>query len=212
MAVYNEMLVGRFNRALQKLTGIKGGPPVRTLGSEILPVFPLFWGNDVRYLESWQLFGAMAAISAVAAQIPIFHFRNPVGSNVIAVITKLTLAQIQSVASQEQVIVEGPNPSTAADDQGSTPNFCRFDARGQQNPSMKLSFGTAASDSWPGNNRAWFLAEMQQTSTIDLILTDSQEFTLLPGDAFRCVDFNTNTPLSVSVMWRERFLEDSERT
>src|SRR6516164_6184652 len=155
MARFNEILSGRFNRALQKLTSIKGEAPAPVLGSEILPVFPMFFGNENRYLESWQTFGSLSGISAVAAQFSIFHFRNPTGSNVIAVVTKLTLSNTQAAVAVDNMIVEGPNPSTAADDMGSTPNFCRFDARGQQNPVCKLSFGNAATDTWPGNNRAW---------------------------------------------------------
>jgi hypothetical protein len=212
MARFNEILNGRFNRALQKITSIKGEAPAPVLGSEILPVFPMFFGKENRYLESWQTFGSFAAISAVAAQSAIFHFRNPAGSNLLSVVEKLTFTSTTTTVITAWMIVEGPNPSTSADDFGSTPNFCRFDSRGQQNPTCKLTFGNAAADTWPGNNRAWWSSFMAQETTVDVILTDGQEFPVLPGDGFRAVNFTANSPVGVSVVWRERFLEESERT
>ena len=210
MARFNEILSGRISRALQKLTSIKGEAPAPVLGSEILPVFPMFWGSEIRYLESWQMFGSFAAISASPGNLNLFHFRNPAASNVIAVITKIYFGNPSISACN--VIVEGPNPSTAADDLLSTPNFARFDARGQQNTNMKLSFGNPVSDTWPGNNKAWFGAQMATNTDIDVLTTELQEFPLLPGDAFRIAGLTVNLASYCSVMWRERFLEESERT
>ena len=64
MAVFNEILVGRFNRALQKFTGIKGGPPAPTHSTEIMPVIPFPIGREFRYLESWALWGGPFVIGA----------------------------------------------------------------------------------------------------------------------------------------------------
>jgi hypothetical protein len=213
MARFNEILTGRFSRALQKLTSIKGEAPAPVLGSEILPVFPLFYGNEMRYPESWQMFASFAGIGASVGNLNVYHFRNPVGSNVIAVITKISLSNSNAIGGATyNYIVEGPNPSTAADDQASTPNFARFDARGQQATNMKLSFGNPPTDTWPGNTKAWWAADLQPAGNTDVIITDDQEFPLLPGDAFRIVGLLANQGSNISVMWRERFLEESERT
>jgi hypothetical protein len=67
MARFNEILVGRFNRALQKTFGMKGGPPSAQLATEIQPNISMFWGNEQRYLEGWQKFGVQANVAAGGA-------------------------------------------------------------------------------------------------------------------------------------------------
>src|SRR5713226_1397388 len=85
MAIYNEILVGRYARMLQKLFSIKGGVPAKQLAGEITPAFTLFSGAEHRYLESWGLFASSIIQAAVAAQFSQVQWRNPPGSNVIAV-------------------------------------------------------------------------------------------------------------------------------
>ena len=90
MAVYNEILVGRFNRALQKVFGMKGGPPSRQLGSEIMPVVMFPWGVEMRYLEGWAMHSWETVIAASPANTNGAQLRNPVGSGLIAVFKKIT--------------------------------------------------------------------------------------------------------------------------
>src|SRR5215813_11736817 len=91
MAKFNEILVGRFNRALQKFTGIKGLVPAPTLASEIMPVFPLPFGVENRYLESWSRFTAIASTGGAVGVQPIVKFRLPANSNIVAVLERVTL-------------------------------------------------------------------------------------------------------------------------
>src|SRR6516225_4576312 len=98
MAIFNELQAGRFNRGLQKLTGIKGRASVRQLGTEILPVFSMPLGNEFRYLEGWNRFGLGFLVAGVAANLSGLRFRNPAGSNVIAVIEKFNLDNLQGSA------------------------------------------------------------------------------------------------------------------
>jgi hypothetical protein len=85
----------------------------------------------------------------------------------------------------------------------------RIDPRGNPTPSLILS-----------NQNAGAFATTSQlfnyTSTInktdDLILLEDHQFPILPGDALTIVNQGLNSPLQVNLMWRERFLEDSERT
>jgi hypothetical protein len=44
------------------------------------------------------------------------------------------------------------------------------------------------------------------------IFTDIQEIPLLPGDAIQVRTNGVNVTLQTSLWWRERFLEESERT
>src|SRR5258708_36356772 len=91
MAIFNEILEGRFNRGLQKLFAIKGKPPVRQVGGEIMPVHPLYSGRENLFLAGWNLYGQFGSASSVRAQVTAIPFRNPPNSNIAAVIEKLTL-------------------------------------------------------------------------------------------------------------------------
>src|SRR5712664_282468 len=86
MARFNEILVGRFNRALQKLFSMKGGPPAAQLASEITTNVQFNqMGNDFRYLEGWDIFGNQIFLAASVGNTAGYRLRNPGGSNVIAV-------------------------------------------------------------------------------------------------------------------------------
>ncbi len=86
MARFNEILVGRFNRFLQKWLSMKGGPPSPQLATEIQPNFNFFSGAENRALESWFLYGTFSSQVAVALQNSFFQLRNPAKSGVLAVI------------------------------------------------------------------------------------------------------------------------------
>src|SRR5438034_3476406 len=88
MARFNEILVGRYNRFVQKLLSMKGDAPVPQLASEFQPIIPTFSGVENRYLEGWDRFSITLSQTAVAAQTNGLQFRNPAGSNVIAVFEK----------------------------------------------------------------------------------------------------------------------------
>src|SRR5216684_1967801 len=90
MARFNEINVGRYNRALQKLLGMKGEASVPILASEIAPSFVLPYGVENRYLEQWNRFGLGMNVTATAGNQSAFRLRNPAGSNVIAVVEVLT--------------------------------------------------------------------------------------------------------------------------
>src|SRR5258708_34587991 len=89
MAVYNEIGIGRWNRFIQKITDIKGGPPARQLASEIVFQHPILSGRENRYLESWNLFWATFGFGPSVANNNGCQLRNPAGSNVIAVMEEM---------------------------------------------------------------------------------------------------------------------------
>ncbi len=207
MAEYNEILVGRFNRALQKIMGMKGGPPSAQLAGEIMPIFPLFSGVEHRNLEGWDRFGLFLDIPAGGiGNRSLIRLRNPGQSNVIAVIEKMTVTEFAAETIQ---IVKG----SAIADLGTSQAPVVFDTRGRVGPTLALS---------SSNNVA--LASLTNATTIhqvntpatavnvDLILTINQEITLNPGAAIQFQPTADNTDLSALIWWRERFLEESERT
>jgi len=52
----------------------------------------------------------------------------------------------------------------------------------------------------------------QAGATYDFIWDENQEITVLPGDAVQVISGVVNQSINTSWVWRERFLEDSERT
>ena len=80
MARFNEILVGRYNRLIQKLFGMKGDAALFQFSTEMMAVLPMFMGNENRYLESWTLFGLslqQAAVAANTSAIPYVPMRIP---------------------------------------------------------------------------------------------------------------------------------------
>jgi hypothetical protein len=107
MAKFNEILVGRFNRALQKLLSMKGGPPSAQLATEITPNIQFnSMGQDFRALEDWYRFGIISNIGPVAAAQSGVRLRNPANSNRIAVFEKISAGNGSAAAVFSQIILE----------------------------------------------------------------------------------------------------------
>ena len=213
MAVYNEILVGRFNRFLQKYLSMKGEPPARQLSTEIMAVFPLELGQSVelRTIGGWTRYAIAYQVGPVAAVNSGFRFRMPAAANVVAVFEKL---QFQStVADTAPALTQAP---TATD--LSTPKAGqRLDPRGNTNSALIISaqtttpalVGPPIATIWQGD----IPAAPAAGSLVDIVTADDQELTVLPGDALQFATSAVNTTLYlVSAIWRERQLEESERT
>jgi hypothetical protein len=200
MAKFNEILAGRYNRALQKLFGMKGEVPSPQLSSEVNATVTFFWGVEMRYLEAWQRFGETFLQGAVAAQNSAVKFRNPAGSNVIAVLEKLVIFE----ATADTFFIDNSGPDT---DLTGASGGHRMDSRGSQNSTLLVSGGNnvATATTVYGTN-------VQASIPLDVIVFEEQEIPILPGDNLLIRSLGVNVAIRVSFMWRERFLEESERT
>src|SRR5260370_3026691 len=90
MARYNEILTGRYNRLLQKLLQMKGGPPAPQLASEISPQLSIpDLGVESRFHLGWNRFGFAINTAAGVGTASAAQFRNPPNSKVIRVIHKI---------------------------------------------------------------------------------------------------------------------------
>jgi hypothetical protein len=210
MAVYNEILSGRFNRALQKVFGIKGPPPVPQLAGEIQPSLPLFFGAEGRYLEGWNRFAVNIAPAAGGAGTrSAVRLRNPVGSGILVVVEKI--AFILALADSPFMTIGAAVDLTP----GIVANTA-FDNRGSATPvailSSSVNVGAVlGANAWQGIGPA--------NSMVEVITDGIHEFPLLPqttastGNGAITLYSNTlNQGLNVAVWWRERVLEDSEKT
>jgi hypothetical protein len=200
MARLNEILVGRFNKGLQRLFGIKGGPPVATLAPEIMPVHIVRHGNEGSYLENWNRFGWAMDITANAGQTLGIQIRNPLTSGIIAV---LEMVGLSSVVAQPILIDYN---STNLDFTTLQPGN-RLDGRGPAQQAMSLSTQNTSPAS--GNFIARF--QMAAGGAVELINDESQEIAIPPGFAVGIVSTTVATTVSFWMHWRERFLEESER-
>src|SRR5260370_7764711 len=78
MARYNEILTGRYNRLLQKLLQMKGGPPAPQLASEISPQLSIpDLGVESRFHLGWNSFAFPINTPPGASTPPPPHFRKP---------------------------------------------------------------------------------------------------------------------------------------
>src|SRR5260370_42568385 len=99
MARYNEILTGRYNRLLQKLLQMKGGPPAPQLASEISPhLSSPDLGVESRFHRGWNRFGFAINTAAGVGTASAAQLRNPPNSKVIGVIHKI---QVESSVAQE---------------------------------------------------------------------------------------------------------------
>lgn len=208
MARYNEILVGRYNRFIQKLMGMKGDASLFQLSTELQVALGMFNGVENRYLESWDRFGIRFFVAGGGAgNASKVRFRNPAGSNVMVVFEKLLFA-VSTGAASVPVLSNGVAAADLATPFVTTTS--RLDPRGRASPSVSLSTDNASGVA----NLANVLSALALTGPIqyDYILFEDQEIPILPGDALQVINNTLNTQIDISVMWRERFLEESERT
>lgn len=204
MAIHNEILVGRFNRFLQKALSMKGPPPAPQLAGEHMAVIP--WEPveraEWRYLCSWDRFANRIFQAANAASNGAIRMRNPAGSNVIAVLERCT---ISNPLLEDIVVVFGAQTSDLTTGSGAAST--RLDSRGRS--ASTIVFSQQANLAIPGTFA--YQLDHPASSYADLILEANMEWPMLPGDALTLQDNIVNQNFVASFLWRERALEESER-
>jgi hypothetical protein len=204
MARFNEILVGRFNRALQKLLSMKGPASLVTLSDEVFPALVINdFLADTFYLFSWELFAKSGTVAGVAAQNSAIRYRNPKGSNVVALF--LQVAAHSSVANE---IFTMEWQTSAATDFGTilATTVQNIDNRTRPSTTLIVSSGNNVAAAQFGVQRA--IPSVNQT--VDFLNTDVLALPLLPDSSLTIRTNNQNTNLSANCIWRERALEESE--
>jgi hypothetical protein len=204
MAIFNEILSGRFNRSLQKAFAIKGSPPVRQLGGEIMPVHGLLSGVENRYLESWHRFGMVLSVVAAAGNPSEVQLRNSGNPNrVIAVIEKINV--INQQAAGASVLVN--KRTTNADLVIQSPTVAAaLDSRGNPQPNLLISTSNVAAEV----GTRIMSAALPANQGVEIIFFEDQEIPIVPGDAVMVVCGIVNNGITVNIVWRERVIEESE--
>ena len=213
MARFNEILAGRFNRALQKLTGIKGMASTPQLGTEVIPSFTFPLGVEFRYLESWQRYRQFVTSGPVAAVVSAVRFRNPPGSNVVAVIESVHYYANNTDAFGQINLNRGTDTGNLDTTAGLAGPSQREDPRGQTNSTITLSINSVAIVALTNATLIHVATTPVGTTFLNLIEDDNMEILCMPGDSLQWSQAAAvNQALRVGICWRERFLEESERT
>jgi hypothetical protein len=212
MAVYNEILAGRYNRFLMKFLSMKGPSPAPALSSEIAATWALFHGVENRVLEGWQRYAL--SINLAAGGVGNFgkwRLRNPT-KNIVAVIEKIVISNNGAAAGPFLVAIAGAITSDLGTLQ--TMSNSQLDLRGQAAPNLIGSFENNTATSLSGTPT--FQNTLAVNTTYDAIYFEEQELTLANGNvggaALHIQNQTANAPMLATIIWRERILEDSEQT
>jgi hypothetical protein len=202
----NEIRAARFNRHLQKFLSMKGAAPAPLLSKEIAAHFLLEDGAaaDQRFLQSWETFGTGQNIGAGLGFNSGGQLRNPVGSNLIAVVEKSTFGVNAGVNIEWSVGAQTADLPVLDVTAG-------FDGRTRQFGANIIASHNPVGSGVAGLGVVGIFGTTPTPFVFDLILNENQEFPLLPGFAVQVRCLTPNTAINLSWKWRERFLEDSER-
>lgn len=206
MAVFNEILAGRFNRGLNKLFSMKGPAPSPQLASEIMPVLPLFFGNEARFLEGWQRYSMNARFPATAAVSSFLRFRNPKNSLAIAVIEQVSFSFPAAGFDEWVVRMDLVNSSDFPGALTAVGGANSQDNRGQFQPQLSITQQQAAPVTVPNFEDVRGIAN----STVYMIQHRDDEITILPDQQLTFQSEVLNQQAIISARWRERGMEESE--
>jgi hypothetical protein len=202
MARLNEILVGRFAKAYQRVFGMKGPVPVATLAPEIMPTHALFHGVEERYLETWNRYCVGVVLGPTAANQNTARILNPTNSGVIAVVESIELIEIGASANSFSVSYATNLPNL-----GSLDITTSIDGRNASASAVIASHVNALAA--VGANLFGFATSVQ--NAFQCINCEDQEIVLTPGASLSFLQSVVNTNWQYCAIWRERFLEESER-
>jgi len=204
MARFNEILVGRFNRFLQKFFSMKGGPPSAQLATEVSSQIQLadadFIENRfVAAVNSWAFQANVAA--GGAGNRSAIRLRNPTNSGLVVTVEKIAFAMI---TADQPFVTRGP---LQAPDLTTTLAALPRDSRLQTSGSSTIpSFSSAAVIT---GATIWIGAGVTN-SMAEVIIDPHHEVVLMPQDIITLYAGVQNQTLNAQIWWRERPLEEGE--
>jgi len=210
MARFNEILVGRFNRFLQRYLSMKGGPPAASLSTEIQPQFDVDKVPvELRGLLGWTLWGIGNNGQSVATGFTAIRIRNPLNSGAIVVVEKAAL--VDASPGQVLMIMDGTTtPAALTDLPGGTLLAGTRDPRkSASQPTAVVSItGASVISAFSGNLLDF--ATVLGSTRIDFIQSHNQEIVVAPGHFLTMFNNVANTALVGTFWWRERAIEEGE--
>lgn len=184
---------------------MKGPASLESLGPELFPVLPFSNGIENDYLQGTLHF-VSGGVLASGAGVASFRLRNPSGSNVIAIVESVCVTQ--GTIAGSSLVSSGP---TALDLGGVGLAGVGLDARDRRASTCFFSSLNTGTQLSLGNAIGNIFIPVNAIST-EFIQHQDQEVPILPGDAYQWSGAVATASPVVFIRWRERFLEDSERT
>lgn len=207
MALFNEILVGRYNRFLQRFLGIKGAAPAPQLASEISSQFELDSAMNLenRFPGGWRSYALLAAQAAGGAgNRAAIRIVMPPTTGVVAVIEKWNVSS--SGLADTPFLQRGPFGTLGF--AGPLTGAIRDARQGAGGSSAQVSVSGAAALVGAGVAQVSYGAN----GLADFILDEHQELVLMPNDEYTVYSTTLNQALICSIFWRERALEEGELT
>ncbi len=204
MALYNEILAGRFNRFLQKHLSMKGLPPSPQLAGDIQPVLALYLGEEANVHQGWEPFAIDVLQPAAVGAGNELRLRNPTLSGVIVRLESIYF----SANSVSRIDLQYGQPGA---DLGTSQAAAvrSLDTRGRAQSVLVASSAQPAAQSQIGTNiNSAFTAANTWTD----FLVSGHQLLLLPTSAVQLSDSTLNISTVMGFRWWERALEDSEVT
>jgi hypothetical protein len=202
MAKYNEILVGRYNRYLQRLLSMKGDPPAPQLAGEIAPQFEIEQiAAELRFLMQFDRYIGGPNSIATGGVTSSTQIDNPASSGVIAVIEKWQIST--DVATRVDLSVS----YAAITAETNVFAMVRVDGRTKNtNCPIRISSGTGFT-SLPTGVGGFYLPA---NSEIELVQDQNQELVISPGQSWRIVTTAVLVNLYTVMIVRVRALEEGE--
>lgn len=209
MAVFNEILSGRFARFAQKHFSMKGRAPTPTLAADVQVGLNYHSGEESRIHEGWDLFAFGFSIAATAAQTSNTTLRNPPNSNVLAVVT---VANASAALADSYTLTMFPRGTAGAlVDQPNVRIATGLDPRGRPSSSCVYSDSSGGAITAQGGGINMARIFLPAAGNLEFLPADL-EIPILPGVALSIFNGTVNQANSNAIWWRERSLEESERT
>lgn len=205
MARYNEILVGRYNRFLQKLFGLKGGPPAPQLSTDIGAIIPLWHGRETLLHQGWSRYASGLAVTGGVGQNAQVRLRNPTASGIVVVLERFLFdgEDVNGIFFLEHAALttDGNTIVTAG----------VLDSR-QKIGTGAAVFSSQVNGTVAGGNAliGRFITWAGVLTVYELIPREGDEIVILPGFAVQLTANSTNTGISCALAWRERPLEEGE--
>ena len=206
MARFNEILTGRHNRFFQKLFSMKGGPPAPQLSTEVQPNFDIEDSPiELRFLKGEYIYGISFVGAVVAAQFSFAQLRNPPSSGVLAIVENIYMFNI---SGPQQYVVQFGQPGANDASVGLTRSR---DGRQLAKSSLIASVGNTTVGTQIGTSLAQ-LGVSGANVTERFPNFKEGSVVLTPGDEIRVITLIAATQDFYSFLWRERLIEDSEKS
>ena len=204
MALFNEILEGGLNFALQRRLGIAGGAPSPTLAPEILPVFQLGENqfSELYFHQGWRRWQVAASVGPVAAQLSRAQLRVPDAAK-------------SSIVILERVVVSSTVATIVTVDLGYGPGNVDLTTF-TQNAEFRDTRQKPGSGSVTVFSQETNVAQVPANAVILWVPAQTPleipggPWVLFAGSAFLVGGSVVNNPVQFNFVWRERGIMSGE--